>query len=122
LLVAPGRRDLHEHVVQCGAARRRGTQHVAGEVAGACARLDDDERIGVVERAPAPVERAGDARAEQRSHLGTRDEVATGAAGAAARREESDLGLVQRDLDEAIERDRALAPDQVRDRVGGGAV
>jgi len=28
--------------------------------------------------------------------------------------------LVQRDVDEAIERDRAFAPDEARDRVGRG--
>jgi hypothetical protein len=38
------------------------------------------------------------------------------------RREEADRGFVQRDLDEPVERDRTLAPDQVRDRVGGGTV
>ena len=80
--------------------------------------LDDDERIGLAERVPAPVERARHARAEQRADLGARDEVAAGAARAVTRREEADLGLVERDLDEPVERDRALAADEARDRVG----
>ncbi len=33
--------------------------------------------------------------------------------------EEADVGLVQRDVDEPVEGDSALAPDQARDGVGG---
>ena len=36
-------------------------------------------------------------------------------------REEADCGLVQRELEESIERDRALAPDEARDGIGGRA-
>jgi hypothetical protein len=36
-------------------------------------------------------------------------------------REEADRGLVQRELEESIERDRALAPDEARDGIGGRA-
>ncbi|MGO9873216.1 MAG: hypothetical protein ACLPVY_05400 [Acidimicrobiia bacterium] len=36
-------------------------------------------------------------------------------------REEADVGLVQRDVDEPVEGDGTLAPDQARDGVGGRA-
>jgi hypothetical protein len=35
--------------------------------------------------------------------------------------EEARARFVQRQLDEPVERDRALAPDNAGDRVGGGA-
>jgi hypothetical protein len=35
--------------------------------------------------------------------------------------EETDRGLVQRELEESVERDRALAPDQARDGIGSRA-
>jgi hypothetical protein len=95
-------------------------QHVTGEPSTTGARFDDHERIRVVELVPAPVERARDAGPEERADLGAGDEVATGPARATAGGEEADLGFVQGDLDEAIERDRALAPYDAPDR-GGGA-
>ena len=70
---------------------------------------------------PTIVECSGHARAEQRADLGARHEVTVGAAGAVTRREEADLGLVEGRFDEPIERDRTLAPDQARDRVGSRA-
>jgi len=63
----------------------------------------------------------GDARAEQRPDLGTCDEVGTGAAGTVSRCEETDVGVVQGDVDEPVERDGTLASDQPRDRVAGRA-
>src|ERR1700681_4609894 len=96
-----------------------GTQHVAREPAVAGARLDHDERVGIVELVPTPVERSRDARTEERADLRARDEIATGTAGAVPGREEANVGLVQRHLDEPIERDRTFAPDEARDRVGG---
>jgi hypothetical protein len=38
-----------------------------------------------------------------------------------AGREEAGVGLVQREVDESIERDRTLAPYEARDGVGGRA-
>ena len=96
-----------------GRAARPGQPAVAG------AGLDDHEGIGIAHLLPTTVERAPDTRAEQRADLGARHEVAIGAAGAVTRREEADLGLVERHFDEPIERDRTLAPDEARDRVGG---
>jgi hypothetical protein len=66
------------------------------------------------------VERARDARAEQRADLRARDEVAAGAARAVAGLEEARARRVERQLDEPVERDRTLAPDEAGDRVGGG--
>jgi hypothetical protein len=104
--------------VQRAEARRCRTQHVAREPPVPRPRFDHHERIGCAEVAPTPVERAPDAGAEQRADFGTGDEVAARAPRAPTRREEADLGLVQRDFDESVERDRTLAPDQARDRVG----
>jgi hypothetical protein len=36
-------------------------------------------------------------------------------------REEADVGVVQGDVDEPVERDGTFASDQTRDRVGGRA-
>jgi len=36
-----------------------------------------------------------------------------------ARREKPDRGFVQRELEEPVEGDRALAPDAARDGIGG---
>jgi hypothetical protein len=83
--------------------------------------LDNDERIGAPEVTPVAVERSRNARTEQRADLGTRDEVAAGAPRAVTHREEPGARLVEREIDEAIERDRTLAPDQARDRFGGCA-
>jgi hypothetical protein len=102
-------------------ARGRGAQHVAREAAVARAGFDDHERVGVAELVPAAVESARHAGTEQGTDLGARDEVAPRAPGAVARREEADVGLVQRDLDEPVERDRTLTPDQARDRLGRAA-
>jgi len=107
--------------VQGAQARRPGPQDVPGELSVPRAGLDDDERIGGAHLFPAPVERACRARSEQRTDLGAGDEVAPGAAGAATGREETDVGLVQRDVDEPVEGDGTFAPDQARDGVGGRA-
>ncbi len=69
-------RAFDEHVPQRGQTLGLGTQDLAGEAAVPRARFDDEERIGLVERAPAPVEGPRDARAEQRPDLGARDEIA----------------------------------------------
>jgi hypothetical protein len=95
-----------------------GALHVTREAAVARTRFDDDERIGVVELVPAPIERPGDARAEERTDLGAGHEVAPGAAGAVPSREETGAGFVQRDFDEPVEGDRTLAPDEARNGVG----
>ena len=79
------------------------------------ARLHHDERIGIAELVPPPVERAGDARAEQRTDLGARDEVAAGAPGAVTGREEAGLRVVERGLDEGAERDRPGPVDPFRE-------
>jgi hypothetical protein len=105
--------------VQGVSARRTCPQDVAGELPVPRAGLDHDERIGAAELFPTAVERASDAGSEQRTDLGTGHEVAPGAAGTAPRREEADAGLVQRDVDEPVEGDRAFAPDEARDGVGG---
>jgi hypothetical protein len=93
--------------------------HVTREAAIARAGFDHDERIRLAQRAPLPVEGARNTRAEQRTYLGARDEVATGTPRAVTGFEEPGTRLVQRSLDEPVERDRALAPDQAGDRVGG---
>ena len=100
-------------------ARGARALHVACEPAVARTRFDDDERVGLLRGAPAPVERTRDARAEQRANFGARDEVASTATRAVPGREESDRRLVQRELHEPVEGDRALASDEARDRVGG---
>ena len=65
------------------------------------------------------VERAGDARAEQRTDLGAGDEVAAGPARAVTAGEEPGLGVVQRGLDERAERDRPVPVDPLRRATGG---
>jgi hypothetical protein len=92
--------------------------HVAREPTVARAGLDDEERIGLACLVPVAVECTRDARAEQGPDLGAGDEVAAAASRAVTGREEPDRRLVERQLDEAIERDRAFAPDEARDGVG----
>src|SRR5262249_19653299 len=70
--------------------------------------------IGRPERVPHAIERACDARAEQRPDLGTRDEVASRAAGTAPGGEET-FFAVERGLHETVEGDRTLAADDLRD-------
>ena len=76
-------RPLDEHVPQRGEAVGRGAPDLAREPTVARARLDDEERIGRAERSPRAVERARDARAEQRADLRDGHEVAPGATRAA---------------------------------------
>ena len=71
-------------------------------------------RVGLLQLAPPPVERAGDQRAEQRSDLGAGDEVAPGAPRAPGAGEEA-VVAVERELDERVERDRSFPPDPLRD-------
>ena len=68
--------------------------------------------------APPPVERPGDARAEQRTDLGAGDEVAAGPARRRARGEEPGLRVVERGLDERAERDRPGPVDPLRRAAG----
>ena len=98
-----------------------GAQHVAGQSAVAGAGFHDDEGVGRTELAPGAIERAGDARTEQRSDFRAGHEVPTGAPRAVPRREEADIGLVEGQVDEAVERDRTFAPDAALDRVGGAS-
>ncbi len=121
LFVAQRGGALHEHVVQRPFAVGTRALNVASQAAAARAGFDHDERVGLSERAPVPVERAGNTRAEQRADLGAGDEVAAGAARAVPGLEEAGAGCVQRELDEPVEGDRALAPDEAGDRVGGRA-
>jgi hypothetical protein len=107
--------------VQRAFAGGTGALHVARESAVARAGFDDDERVGLLRGAPAPIECARNARAEQRADFRARDEVAPTPARAVPGREEADCGLVQREVEESIERDRALAPDEARDGIGGRA-
>jgi hypothetical protein len=95
--------------------------NVASQAAVTRAGFDHHERVGPAECAPLPVERASDARAEQRADLGAGDEVAAGTARAVPGLEEAGAGRVQREVDEPVEGDRALAPDKAGDRVGGRA-
>ena len=57
-------RALDQHVAQCRRAGRLGAQDVRRQAAPPGAGLDDDERVGRAEVAPAPVERACDERAD----------------------------------------------------------
>jgi len=114
-------RALDEDVVQRPLTVGMRTPDVARQAAVARARLDHDERVGLALRPPVLVERTRDTRAEQRADFGARDEVASGAARAVAGREEPHARLVQRELDEPVERDRTLAPDEAGDCVGGRA-
>ena len=121
LFVAQRGGALHQDVVQRPFAVGTRALNVASQAAAARAGFDHDERVGLSERAPVPVERTGNARAEQRADLGAGDEVAAGAARAVPGLEEAGAGCVQRELDETVEGDRALAPDEAGDRVGGRA-
>jgi len=99
-----------------GRALRVRAQNFAREASPTGTGLDHEERVGLLLLTPTAVELARDASAEQWADFGTRDEVASGAARAAAGREEAGRRFVQSKLDEPVERDRALAPDQASDR------
>ena len=120
LLGAQRRRTLDEHVPQRRDARGLRSQHVAREPAVSGPGLDDQEGIGLVERAPEPVERDRCTRAEERADLGTRDEVAPSPTRAVSRREEAALA-VEGGFHEPVEGDRAFAVDQLRDACRGFA-
>jgi hypothetical protein len=112
LLLLQRRRPFDEHVMQRRRTRGSRAQYLTREPAPARTGLDHQERIGRALRLPLAIECARNARAEQRAHLRAGHEIAPGPARAATRREEARRGFVQRDLDEAIERDRAFSPDQ----------
>ena len=79
-LLAPGARPRARRARNAARARTRAAaRSTSREPAVAGAGLDHDERIGLVELVPAPIEGAGDARAEQRTNLGAGDEIAPGA-------------------------------------------
>ncbi len=96
--------------LRCGGTDRYGQSPPAGT------RLDDGEGIRASESAPQRIETSSDNGPEQRSDLGTGDEVAPSTPGTAAGGEEAAPGSVERQFDEAIEAKLPVALQRLRDR------
>ena len=117
---AQRRRPLDEDVAQRPGAGRRGGQHGAGQGARPGAGLDDHERVGLTQldattrRAPGPPRRRTAARPRGRSGSRRRRPAAP-AAGV-----EAVVGVVQRQLDDLVERDRAPPLRSGRDLSSAG--
>jgi hypothetical protein len=99
---------------QRGAPRvldRRAVEAVARTAAVAGAGIDHEVRVGRAHPFPCVVERTSHQRAEERADLGARDEVAPAPPCATPSREEPVGRIVERSLDERVERDRPLPVD-----------
>ena len=112
---AQRRGALDEHVAQRVATFRRGAQHVARQHSRPCARFYNQEGIRRAECVPLLVDCVRHAGAEQGADFGAGDEVPTGRAAGC---EKAAVRVVERELHERVERNRALAPDARPDRVG----
>src|SRR5690349_14402226 len=93
-----GGRTLDEHDVERVEALRRGVGDRADQRPVARTAVDEGERVGLLQLDPPCIERAGDHRPEERTDLGTGEEV-TPPAGAAAASEEAELRVVERSVD-----------------------
>ena len=116
----PGRR-LDEHVAEGAGAAWARRQDRAGERARPRTCLDHREHLGLLQLGPPVVERPGDDGTEQRPDLRAGEEVAA-AAGAAARGVEAPVRVVQRELDDLLERDRAAPAISARTRSSTGVI
>ena len=120
LRLAQRRRALDQHEPQRGRARGRRREHVGGEPSPPGARIDHQERVGLTEVVPPAVDGPRHQRAVQLPDLGAGDEVTPGAPGAARPVEEA-ARPVEREVDERVERDRALTMDALGDQRSASA-
>ena len=108
---------LDEHVPERGRTSGLGVEDLTGEGAGTRARLDDDVGVGLAHVPPPVVESACQYGSEQGSHLGAGQEV-TAPTGATARAVEPVLRVIEREVDDLVERDRPEAPRPLGDDLG----